>query len=579
VFFFGFAPAPNPEARYHQVTTPPKPSRTGKTKPAGPKPAAKKSAFSASKIPAKAKSTLERTPIRKPATPKKKPAASSPAPANTPANTPGAHAAPTTPATVSVTTEKTGSAPPKSSGIGLPDASSGKSNVATPSVPHIPETAQPASASAVVSIGVSPAPNDETRTAHLAWSVPEILFEGDAPPPCAQPKAEPPASTNPPATRQVVELLMAPDPTSEMTVEHRRQPADPPLDNAPARSESPAPQREPAPLPPLPIPTLVPAQAVQDRGDVWLAPRDSRSLLAYWRRPTDFASNSKRWIVRVWRHCVGNDWRTEIEAGSGEFGIVQVPSPGTTYVAELGFNTPVGEWIACAQGTPTATPGEEPSADRSVAWAAAKPLPDVLADFDEPRPFLNVPVNPESQPLVTPMECTAPSTTSVEPACFTDWSAGPGASELTNPARTGGGGPAPHAMDAVKLWADFQPETAAPSSSAWAGEKPASDRNFRFRVNAELVIYGDTEPGATLRAGSTTIPLRPDGSFSFRFVFPDGDYMLPLSAVAPDGMECRWVDLRLLRATLAGDGTGAAPFKTKAEPPGPEAALRAPEGV
>jgi hypothetical protein len=59
--------------------------------------------------------------------------------------------------------------------------------------------------------------------------------------------------------------------------------------------------------------------------------------------------------------------------------------------------------------------------------------------------------------------------------------------------------------------------------------------SFWFNVNAELVIYGATEPGATVTIGRRTIRLRPDGTFSYRFALPDGVYDLDVAATAKHG--------------------------------------------
>jgi hypothetical protein len=53
-----------------------------------------------------------------------------------------------------------------------------------------------------------------------------------------------------------------------------------------------------------------------------------------------------------------------------------------------------------------------------------------------------------------------------------------------------------------------------------------------FNLNAELVIYGATEPGAKLTIGEQPVGLRPDGTFSFRFALPDGNYELTIAAAA-----------------------------------------------
>lgn len=75
---------------------------------------------------------------------------------------------------------------------------------------------------------------------------------------------------------------------------------------------------------------------------------------------------------------------------------------------------------------------------------------------------------------------------------------------------------------------------------------PAQGR-FWFRVNAELVVYGATEPTATVTIGGRPIRLREDGTFSYRFALPDGHYQLPIMAISETGEDRRLADLQFRR--------------------------------
>jgi hypothetical protein len=89
-------------------------------------------------------------------------------------------------------------------------------------------------------------------------------------------------------------------------------------------------------------------------------------------------------------------------------------------------------------------------------------------------------------------------------------------------------------------------------------------------VNAELVIYGATEPRARVVIGDRPIKLRKDGTFSYRFALPDGWYGLPISATAPDGKETRIALLRFMRETDYEGDVGAHPQDPSLKSPGPE---------
>jgi hypothetical protein len=92
-------------------------------------------------------------------------------------------------------------------------------------------------------------------------------------------------------------------------------------------------------------------------------------------------------------------------------------------------------------------------------------------------------------------------------------------------------------------------------------------RGFWFNVNAELIIYGATEPDAKVTIGDRQIKLRPDGSFSFRFALPDGEYSLPAAAHSADGEETRQAHLKFGRSTAYQGEVGAHPQDKRLQPP------------
>ncbi len=85
-------------------------------------------------------------------------------------------------------------------------------------------------------------------------------------------------------------------------------------------------------------------------------------------------------------------------------------------------------------------------------------------------------------------------------------------------------------------------------------------RSFWFRINAEVILHGSTEPDARVTIAGRPVALRPDGSFSFRFAFPDGDYGLPVSATSADGVERRQATVRFQRGTVLDGEVGEHPM-------------------
>jgi len=89
----------------------------------------------------------------------------------------------------------------------------------------------------------------------------------------------------------------------------------------------------------------------------------------------------------------------------------------------------------------------------------------------------------------------------------------------------------------------------SPSGASWSGAAP--QKGFWFAVNAELIIYGATEPSAKVTIDGKPVKLRSDGTFSFQYTFPDGQYKLPVVAVSSGGDDKREVQLTFERQSRA----------------------------
>jgi hypothetical protein len=104
-------------------------------------------------------------------------------------------------------------------------------------------------------------------------------------------------------------------------------------------------------------------------------------------------------------------------------------------------------------------------------------------------------------------------------------------------------------------------------SSAFGGAE--REKGFWFNINAELIVYGATEPDAKVTIGGRPIALRPDGSFSFRFALPDGDYELTVVAVSTDQTDGRAAELKFNRQTQYRGEVGVHPQDGRLKTPHP----------
>ncbi len=85
---------------------------------------------------------------------------------------------------------------------------------------------------------------------------------------------------------------------------------------------------------------------------------------------------------------------------------------------------------------------------------------------------------------------------------------------------------------------------------SFASAPPMRPRKFWLVADAELIVYGATEPDATVTIGGQPIKLNSDGTFRFQMHFPDGNIDFPILAVAADGEQNRAVHMTFNRQTL-----------------------------
>lgn len=85
----------------------------------------------------------------------------------------------------------------------------------------------------------------------------------------------------------------------------------------------------------------------------------------------------------------------------------------------------------------------------------------------------------------------------------------------------------------------------------FASAPPAQPRKFWLVADAELIVYGATEPDATVTIDGEPIQLNPDGTFRFQMSFQDGVLRYPIVAVAQDGEQTRSIYMDFERKTLS----------------------------
>ena len=104
----------------------------------------------------------------------------------------------------------------------------------------------------------------------------------------------------------------------------------------------------------------------------------------------------------------------------------------------------------------------------------------------------------------------------------------------------------------VGMWAGEVPTMSGLTMSGAgfsASAPPIRPREFWLVADAELIVYGATEPDATVSIGGKPIKLNSDGTFRFQMSFQDGLIDYPIFAVAADGEQNRAIHMKFNRET------------------------------
>jgi hypothetical protein len=74
-------------------------------------------------------------------------------------------------------------------------------------------------------------------------------------------------------------------------------------------------------------------------------------------------------------------------------------------------------------------------------------------------------------------------------------------------------------------------------------------KEFEFELDAEMIVYGKTEPTAHVMLQGEPVQLRPDGTFTVRIAMPNSRQVIPAVASSADGVEQRTIVLAVERNT------------------------------
>jgi hypothetical protein len=174
---------------------------------------------------------------------------------------------------------------------------------------------------------------------------------------------------------------------------------------------------------------------------------------------------------------------------------IQVGRPNRAFIVDIGYRTPDGRFILLARSNAVLTPRDQYSEEIDEEW--------MIPDWDKMYALSGgFGIGRSSGEIKAMMKKR------LEERMGSGW-----VSSISSPSRAVGGRP------------------------------------FWLMADAELIVYGATEPTAQLTVQGKPVKLRKDGTFSLRFALPDGVQEIPIEAVRDDGKEKKKIIPRVERRT------------------------------
>ncbi len=317
---------------------------------------------------------------------------------------------------------------------------------------------------------------------------------------------------------------------------------------------------------------------------LFLTARDPHWLYAHWdltrEQQLHFNAQSAdgHVVLRIYANKIEGHPAYEIHVHpESRHWFAHVERAGNSYAAELGYYSGLGKWIRISASSGTITPPDAVSVEDAAEFATIpfefpflKLMEIVKAAVRE-----NLPLAQAVEELRRNGHPDLPRVTSTPPVTWTPQQEHALAKVINiDPVRRVWMG----SMEITEL---IRRKLAGEMSSLHAPQFGISSlsspfggmelpKNFWFNVNAELIIYGATEPSAKVTLGGHEIKLRSDGTFSYRFALPDGKYDLPAVAVSADGTDARAAELKFVRETQYLGDVGTHPQDPALKPPLPE---------
>jgi hypothetical protein len=296
-----------------------------------------------------------------------------------------------------------------------------------------------------------------------------------------------------------------------------------------------------AAVPVAAVPEAVPGALPAAEPASWVSfqPRDPQWASVFWQlsaadRQRAMAAGAQQLCLRVADVTGLSDGATHphtlqevVVNGDATEWYLPVPLSDREYRVELGYRLEGAGWLSLVFSAVARVPAESSAATVPPGFApfSIDPLEPHQADLPAPVRAGGV----DHERYYQQAMAAGPRRLRVGSELFQDQSQG----------LESGGGDLAQASGAG-VWASGRSES---------GAGLARPRSFWLVADAELIVYGATEPSASLTIGDRQVPLQADGTFHLHVPFADGEQLYPIRAVAADGEQQRSIRLDFQRQT------------------------------
>lgn len=279
--------------------------------------------------------------------------------------------------------------------------------------------------------------------------------------------------------------------------------------------------------------------AMEEPSQVTFLPRDPQWAYVFWQ--VSSADQERAAAAGAQQLCLRLADVTGLPHGSAHLHALQelvvqasatewylpVPLCDRDYRVELGYRLGGGGWLSLALSSVARMPAAGPSevvADQFVPFSL-ETLPAVLAAIPPAQGGGGV----EHERMYRQATAASPRRLRLGSEVWQEQGEADQWGDQTLGSASGAG-----------LWASGRSES---------GRGLAQPRSFWLVADAELIVYGATEPSASLFIGDQQVPLEADGTFRVQVPFSDGQQVYPIQAVAADGEQERSIRLEFQRST------------------------------